>query len=116
MGETRQTARMKVLLVVLALMAGLGEALKCSKCGPGPGARDEKCTDPGVEECEEAEDVCVFYLQTDGHQSRGCLDVNKDLGPGVADGLELDDNDKKCKKFDAQIDGLVCLCNYDGCN
>ena len=32
LSETRQSARMKVLLVLLALMAGLGEALKCSYC------------------------------------------------------------------------------------
>ena len=37
LSERQQTARMKVLLVVLALTAGLGEALNCSRCYDGYG-------------------------------------------------------------------------------
>merc|ERR1712183_32090 len=135
MGST-DSARMKVLLLVLTLTAGLGEALKCFTCD----REVENCIAPTLEECKKTplhqdwststyssviEDpnygnTCVFYQTKTGNKKHhGCIfkGDSEELA-GHAGLEELDDHDKKCKNWlqDNGVSVYVCYCNYDGCN
>ena len=75
--------------------------------------QDQNCTAPVDIECEDA---CVFGQYSNGIQIRDCAYGDPQGWMDVAF-AELNDNEKKCKKFKNHGSPVeVCYCNYDGCN
>merc|ERR1711981_429364 len=122
MGSVRPaTTKMKVLIALLFLTVGLGEALKCYECNEGSGDNiglDCGAVVPGgsldVREktCPDGKTFCMLRSVNGKIDVRDCSDETN--FPDEYEAVAGDPN-KKCKKSrgDAQKD---CLCKSDLCN